>query len=186
MLLFPNNALGTSGLWSNHKFDPSLDWGLTAYGTNISSSTYMYCDKFGWTPEVNSTVFTMIDAFISSGLAVDFFDVSVENANMTLNTLGTTQCSFDLDQFGGVAAEVTLSGFGVEPAEIIADGVLLENYTYIEASDSLIINSFASNIVISFPYGDDWAEIAVAIGFLAFIIGIIALALVVVKRRSED
>jgi hypothetical protein len=141
---------------------------------------------YGWTPEVNSTTFTMINAFISSGLAVDFFDVSVENANLTLNSLGTTQCSFDLDQFGGSDSIVTLSGFGAEPAEVIADGVLLDNYTYTSTSDSLIINSAASNIVINFPYGDDWAEIAVAIGFLAFIIGIIALALTVVKRRSEE
>lgn len=186
LCLYPTNVLGTSGNWSKFKLDPRFDWALTAYNTSIGSNSYIYNDKFGFDDKYNATTMTLYKTFLSSGIAIDRLDISVQNANLTLNSLGTLQCNFDLNQSGVSDAIVSFKGFEAEPAEVLADGVLLDNYTYTSASDQLIIESSADNIVLNFPYGDDWGEIAIAIGFLAFIIGIIALALVVVKRRSEQ
>ena len=152
----------------------------------VRADSWLYCDSFGWNDETNSTAFELSNTFMSSGLAVDDLSVSVENANLTFSELGQSNCIFDLEQSGVSDANIQLIGFEEEPSEVVADGVLLDNYTYTESTDSLIIQTSASTIELSFFYGDDWAEIAIAIGFLAFIIGIIALALVVVKRRNEN
>lgn len=184
--LYPTNAFGTSGSWSSLKLSPDLQFEITAYDTMVRADSWLYCDSFGWDNADNSTAFELSNTFIGSGLAVADLSVSVENANLTFNSLGQSGCSFDLEQSGVNDANIELVGFLEEPAEVIADGVLLDNYTYTSASDSLIIQSSASMIELTFFYGDDLSEVAIAVGFLAFIFGVVALALVIVKRRNNE
>ena len=160
------------------KLSSELEFLLPAYNTTISGSDWLYCDSFEWSAD--NTTFTMTEAYMQGGLAIDTFAVSTQNANLTLNTLGMVTINFDLNYTSSTNATVTLTGLTQEPTQVIIDGAEAE-YTYTDSTDTLSIVTEGENVNITYPKDEDdlWV-----VGLVFGLIGL-SIAMVALVRRKN-
>lgn len=157
-----------------------IEFAVPAYNTTVGASNYLYCNSFGWSDN-NATTVTFEEVYMASGVPVSNLDVTVQDANLTFNTLGLTNTNFNLANYTAAPSSVDLTGFTREPAQITVDGAEFTNYTY--TSDTLSFSTVGSVVDISFPAV---ADIGIVLGVLGFVFAVIAIAMVIIYRKRGN
>lgn len=151
---------------------------LLAYGSYIMSDDYLYIYSWDWNAANTSVTFT--DAYMSTGEAIDSLEIE-SDVNVTFSMVSNRQITYSVPSNG----TQTFTGV-LEPASVTVDGVLTDNFTYTEATDSLIINGALSTVDIVFQFGLSVYDVVAIVIVFAMLGLAVALIYAVHNKRRDD